>query len=330
MTQRDWAQTDLSGQPRLLLGERKPSKKVEVHRVELHHELLGDLRAIAQTAVAELERREAKPYSPFAAKTRDDYFDVDLSGIPNRHDKRKREDDPEAYEMASILAMVARCDSHPAMTPDHLRRANPTLYAIVFEDTTGYVGFIRNVSPRRILKPGLKYLQYGDTLKKIDPPDLAIDDDIDLVIAADRCAVLAPTAFTTLFGDVGIAFQQVPANVAAMSDALKNVLPLAEGSPTALQNRCSRRVNDAKRLHRIVTERKVVLKNLATEEIQDLVRKRGLNDAVKQGELILTDDNVSDFLDLIEGRLYSDDVTGQERRADAYSPRKVPRRSQSS
>jgi hypothetical protein len=329
MTQRDWAQTDVSGQPRLLLGERKPSKKVEVHRVELHHELLGDLRAIAQTAVAELGRREAKPYSPFAAKTSDDYFDVDLSDIPNWHDKRRREDDPEAYEMASILAMVAQCDSHPPMTPDQLRRANPTLYAIVFEDTTGYVGFIRNVSPRRILKPGLKYLQYGDTLKKIDPPDLAIDDVIDFVIAADRCAVFAPTAFTTLFGDVGVAFQQVRANVATMSDALKNVLPLAGESTAALQNRCSRRVNDAKRLHHIVTERKMALKSLTKKEIQELVRKRGLRDSIKQSKLNLTDDNVSDFLDLIEGRLFNDDVTGEERRADAYSPRKLARSPQS-
>lgn len=329
MTQRDWAQTDVSGQPRLLLGERKPSKKVQVHRVDLHHDLFGDLRAIARSAVVELERREAKPYSPFAAKTSDDYFDVDLSDIPSKHDRRKREDDPEAYEMASILAMVARCDLHPVMTPDQLRHANPSLYAIVFEDSTGYVGFIRNMSPRRLLKPGLKYLQYGNTLKKIDPPDLAIDDDVDLVIAADRCAVLAPTAFTTLFGDVGIAFQQVPANVAAMSDALKNVLPLAGGSPAALQERCSRRVNDAKRLHHIVTEREMALKNMTKKEIQELVRKRGLRDAVKQGKLILTNDNVSDFLDLMEGRLFNDDVTGEERRADAYSPRKISRSRQS-
>ena len=45
---------------------------------------------------------------------------------------------------------------------------------------------------------------------------LAIGDDIDLVVAADRCAVLLLTAFTTLFGDVGVAFEQVPSNVKAM------------------------------------------------------------------------------------------------------------------
>jgi hypothetical protein len=73
----------------------------------------------------------------------------------------------------------------------------------------------------------------------------------------------------------------------------------------------------------------MALKNLTTKEIQELVRKRGLTDSVKQGKLILTDDNVSDFLDLIEGRLFNDDVTGEERRADAYSPRKLSRSPQS-
>jgi hypothetical protein len=47
-----------------------------------------------------------------------------------------------------------------------------------------------------------------------------------------------------------------------------------------------------------------------------------LEDAIHKGEISLTDDNVSDFLDLVEGRLFSDDLTGEERRADSYSPRR--------
>jgi len=45
-------------------------------------------------------------------------------------------------------------------------------------------------------------------------------------------------------------------------------------------------------------------------------------DAIQKGEISLTDGNVSDFLDLVEGRLFNDDLTGEGRRADAYSPRK--------
>src|SRR6266571_2385935 len=102
--------------------------------------------------------------------------------IPQRRDKRKREEDPEAYEIASALAMIRECDRHPPMNAEKLRDADPSLYAIVFESGGEYVGFVRNVSPRRPVKPGLRYLQYGDTLRKIEPPDLAIDDSVDLVV----------------------------------------------------------------------------------------------------------------------------------------------------
>jgi len=322
MTRREWTQMDLSGQPRLLLGQRKSSKKIEVHRIQVHQELFDDLRSIAQGAIAELQRRDAKPYSTFASKTGDDYFDVDVSDIPQRRNMRKQEDDPEAYEIASALAMIADCDAHPVMTAEELRDADPSLYAIVFERDGDYVGFIRNSSPRRPVRPGLKYLQYGDTLRRVDPPDLAIDDDIDLVVAADRCAVLSPAAFTTLFGDVGVAFEQVSANVKAISDALKGVLPLGRGTLAALNARCGRRVSDAKRLHHIVTERRGALKKLTSAELRSLLKLRGLDGAIRRGEVSLTDDNVSDFLDLVEGRLFSDDLTGEERRADSYSSRK--------
>lgn len=71
-----------------------------------------------------------------------------------------------------------------------------------------------------------------------------------------------------------------------------------------------------------MTERRADLKKLKLAEIEALLQKRGLEQAIKDGELRLTDDNVSDFLDVVEGRLFNDDVTGEERRADSYSPRK--------
>lgn len=253
--------------------------------------------------------------------TGDDYFDVDVSDIPQRRNKRKREEDPQAYEIASALKMISDCDHHPVVSAEQLREAEPTLYAIVFESNEKYVGFVRNASPRRRVRPGLKYLQYGNALKRVDPPDLAIDDLVDLVVTEDRCAVLDPRAFTTLFGDVGVAFRQVPTNVKAITNALKNVIPLRPDSASALTARCGRRVIDARRLHHIVAERQTALKALTPEEMRTLLDRRGLGDAVQEDELVLDQDAVSDFLDLIEGRLFADDVTGEERRADAYSPR---------
>jgi hypothetical protein len=280
------------------------------------------LRSIASGAIGELERRDSKPYSAFASKTEDDYFDVDISDIPRRVDRRRRTDDPEAFEIASALAMIADCDSHPTMSAKELRQADPSLYAIVFEAGGGYAGFVRNVSPRRSLRPGLRYLQYDDTLKRIEAPDLVIDGSIDMVVTTDQCAVLSPIAFASLFGDVGVVFQQAPENLKALSRAMKAVIPLSAGALEALQSRCGRRVSDARRLHHIVTDRATALAALSADELTGLLQLRGLEDALANGQLNLSNESVSDFLDLVEGRLFTDDLTQEERRADSYSPRR--------
>lgn len=321
MTDRQWNEIDLSGSPRLLLARRKSSKRVEAYRVELHEDLFDDLRSVARTAIHKLERREAKPYSAFAAKSGDDYFDVDTSDIPQRRDRRKREEDPAAFEIASALAMIATTDRHHTLTAEELRTLEPSLYAIVFEDGGEYIGFIRNRSPQRALKPGLRWFQYGDTLVEVTPPDLAIDEEVDVVVSPNRCAVLTPGAFESIFGDVGIVFQQVPTNVETISTALKATMPLTDESTKALTARCGRRVIDAKRLNHIATERKEALARMTQNHMRKLLKERNLDGALRKGRLRLTEENVSEFLDLVEGRLFSDDVTGEERRADAYSPR---------
>jgi hypothetical protein len=323
MTDRNWADVDLSGTPRLLLGRRPASKRIEVHRVEIHQDLFPALREIAGSALAELEQREPKAYSAFGSMTSDDYFDVDVTEIPRRIDRRGKETDASAHEIATALEMVEMTDQHHPMSRAEILASKPTLYVIVFENDGEYIGFVRAASPRQRLKPGVRFLQYDDTLKEIKPPDLAIDDQIDLVVASDRCAVLRPSAFATLFGDVGIAFQQVTPNVTTMTKAFKKSMPLADASLEQLTDRCGRRVTDAKRLHHIATERRSALKALTKNQIVDLLDKRGLGDAIIDGALVLTKENVSEFLDIIEGRLYNDDVTRKERRADAYSPRQL-------
>lgn len=322
MTERDWQSVNLTGEPRLLLAQRR-GKRIDAYRVDVHQDLFGTLRDIATNAIGELERRDPKAWSPFGAMTGDDYFDVDVPGLPLKIDRRRKADNPAAQEIASALQMVAQTDGHSTVSREQLLALKPTLYAIVFEDDGEYIGFVRATSPRTPVKPGLKFLQYDNALKRIEPPDLAIDDQVDIVVAPDRCAVLSSAAFTTLFGDVGIAFQEVGPNTTVMSEALKDTVPLAASSAAEITAWCGRRVTDARRLHYIANDRGDALKALQKADLTGLISKRGLGHTIVKGELVLTTEHVGDFLDLIEGRLYDDDVTGQERRADAYSPRKA-------
>jgi hypothetical protein len=82
------------------------------------------------------------------------------------------------------------------------------------------------------------------------------------VAALLRRALRRSAAVPTDDDPPGVAFEQVPVNVTAMSDALEGVLPLGPSTLAALSNRCGRRVNDAKRLHQIVTERKGAIEAL--------------------------------------------------------------------
>ena len=55
----------------------------------------------------------------------------------------------------------------------------------------------------------MRYFQYGDTLKRLEDPDLVVDDRIDIIITHDRVAVLDDRSFQTLFSDVGAAWVQI-------------------------------------------------------------------------------------------------------------------------
>ncbi len=320
MTQHTWQELNLSGKPRMLVGRRKASKRFEANQVELHADLFAEVRGICRATLAELDRREAKPYFPFAAPSSDDYLEIDITGLPERVDRRKA-DDAET-EPASALSLVAYTDRHHPLTASELRRARLTMYAFSFKLEDGYVGFIRNANPRRRLTPGVRFLRFENALRGMEPPDIAIDDDIDVVVTPERIAILSLNTFNTLFGDVGVAFQAVSENAKVVADALAETLPLTDASLKVLRERCGRRIIDAKRLNHIASQRAPALAGLDKKRLTAILSERGVSAVVKKGQLEIDEDSASEFLDAIEGRLFSDDVTGEERRADAYSPRR--------
>lgn len=315
-----WTNIDLSGDPRMLLGRRTSSKRLDLHRVEVDEDLFEDLRTIAASALAELDRRDPKTYGEFAHATSDDYFEMDVAYLPQRRDRRKREDDPDALRPASALDMTVGVDSYPTLDAEQLRDFEPSLYVLAFEYDDEYICFVRKQSPRRPLKPGLRFLRFGDTVRKIDAPDLAIDEDVDIILTPEHCAILDLGAFRTVFGDVGVAFESVPANTTAIGTALDGVIPLGDSSLEALQKRCGRRLTDARRLHRLIEEKQSDIAALTPDTLAGLLERRSL-DVIEDDAIQLDDATAADFLDLLDGRFFDDDITGAARRADAFSLR---------
>jgi len=320
VTRQQWQSLDLGGKPRMLVGRRKSSKRIQANQVELHRDLFDDVRGICQSILGELDRREPMPYAPFGAASGDDYMEIDVSGVPRRIDHRKKDDG--VGEPAALLALISQIDELDSLDAGELRSSAPTMYAFAFEGADGVVGFVRNTSPRRRVKPGYRYLRFENALRRMDPPDLSIDDEIDVVVTPSSIALLSVAAFNTLFGDVGVAFTQVPANTKVLADALAKCIPLSATSSKVLLDRCGRRLVDAKRLNHIAGERASALEGLGKAGLVKILGDRGLKRIVKQGRLEIDTETASEFLDAIEGRLFNDDVTGEERRADAYSPRR--------
>lgn len=320
MKAKKWAELDLSSKPRMIVGRRKSSKQFDAHQVEMHSDLFQDVRNICQSTLLELDRRESRPYAPFAVASGDDYLEIDVSGMPRRVDHRKRQDADS--EPAALLGLIGDVDGLASLGAAELRSSAPTMYAFAFEAAEGFIGFVRNTNPRRRVKPGYRYLRFENALRRMDPPDISIDDDIDIVVTPTKLAMMSVAAFNTLLGDVGVAFGQVPANAKVLVDALSHCIPMTPASAEVLRARCGRRVIDAKRLNHIASERATALEVLGKGGLTKILDERGLKRIVKRGKLEIDAESASEFLDAIEGRLFSDDVTGEERRADAYSPRR--------
>src|SRR5262249_54075620 len=157
------------------------------------------------------------------------------------------------------------------------------------------------------------YFQYGDALKRLDNPDLVLDERIDVVITADRVAVLDERSFQTLFLDVHVAMREVPQHLGTVRNALSSSLPLSALANDALSSSCSRSVRAARRLHDLATLRADVLQNITGDELAATLAAHDLSDICKDGELTFDGARVSDFFDCLEGRLFHDDYTGESR-----------------
>lgn len=336
-----WQETFLNGDPRFVVGFRKGSGLIDCYHVQTHKDTFEELRDIARTAVSRMSDLRRRPYDYFGALEEDEYFVLDTKSIPTRLarkdsskstvrptvpavpalDGSKRPLEPGTRESAAVLQMVAQTDEHRPLTAKKLRSGlKLNFYMISFPLDVGYVGFIRRTGPHKSLKPGFKYFQYDDTLKRIDQPDFVLDERVDMIVAPDEVAVFSDTVIQVLFRDVGIVMGSVNSNVASMASTFNEFLPYTDEGTEALRRFGRRGPRNAKRIHDLV-EFRLSNVTLDPEAIAQDLSNHGLRRLVIDGKLALTDASIPDYLDYLEGRLYHDDLTQDARRADRFSAR---------
>lgn len=321
-----WPTVDFESDPRLVVGFRAGSRGLSGHRIEVHEDAFSDLRDLSSNALAEIEAAVPRPYEPYGELERgEEYFWVDVNGLPRRSRPRRRagDDADTAHDgSADLIQLIQHVDELDPVAPNELA-ARYAFYAMCWPlDEGGFIGLIKKMDPRRALRVGRRWFQYGDVLRHTEPPDLVLEPDVDLVVTDTIVATKNPVAFKDLFNDVQVVLASLPGNISAVRDLLKGAVPLSDAAAGALEEAARRRVSYARRLHDLPARLEAISidKTALKREMRRVnVDPKSLLDG--DGNFTFTSRDVGTFLDVIEARYFEDALGGEHRRADRFSRR---------
>lgn len=307
----NWTGIDLSGDPRLIVGRRPRPKHLEAERVDVHQDAHPALREIAETAVQELADTQQRVYEPFAElEIGEEHFELQV-GVG-----------AAGADGAELPRLISVVDELTSVDARDLKEQQNLFYALCWTSSAGVTGFVRQTDPVRVLRHGRRFFQYQDALRSVEAPDFALDGFVDFVFHAGTVGILRPTPFRNLFADVDVALSGVPTYIANARAALASTAPITDSSAAALQSVVSRRVTFASRLRRLADRLAEVP---ITADAMLAAAARHIDDPSlvidSSGQLEFDEDHVGVVLDLLEGRLFEDDFSGQHRRADRFSSR---------
>lgn len=300
--------TDLSGDPRLLVGG--PAAHPEVRRVDLHVDVITVLRKVTLGVLEEITHKTMRPYEAFAALDEDQAYEIPL-GSPVAD-----------LTTAALIDAVRQSHGIQPISAQELTKRRLAFYAICWgEAGTPGLALIRRLNPQRVVKPGHWFFAYHDVLRTVEQPTFMLDDRADLVVADDRIVMLNEVAGRGLLADIKLAQTQAVQNFAEIS----TTLGAGAFTDTAedLFVRASERVTVARRLSWIAETlrgKSIAPATLVAKARSDFDDWAELID--ERGRIVVSDPaRVNDVLEILEGRLFQDPISGEHRRADRMSRR---------
>jgi hypothetical protein len=321
----EWPSVDFESDPRLVVGFRERQRRLAGHRIDLHEDTFSDLRELSETALTELAAAAPRPYEPYAELERgEEYFWIEVGRLPHRPPPRRADEgDSDAVDdgTADLIHLVQHVDDLDTVDADLAARY--AFYAMCWPlDGGGFIGLIKKIDPRRAMKAGKRWFQYGDVLRRAAPPDLVLEPDIDVVVTDSFVATRNPTAFKDLFNDVQIVLSSLPRNIKRVRGLLAKTVPLSDTAAEALSGAARRRVSFARRLNDLPSRLSAI--TLDKAELRREMRRfdvdpKSLLD--RQGNFSFDQDRVGTFLDVIEARYFEDALGREHRRADRFSRR---------
>lgn len=315
----------------MLIGWRE-SRRLNAYRVRLHQDIYGDIAALCQPAVERIQNYAERAFENFAELDDGEYFWYAHASLPSHEPgpatgsatpEVALEDSPTLEDdTADLVRLVKSVDGLQEASRDDIDEEGYSFYAICWPHRVSMIGFVSRVNPMATLKPGYRYFQFGNVLRAATRPDFSLREGADLVIGVEGTAILSPYSFEILLNDVGIRFGRVNGDVATVKEALANTIPMTPEAEEALQIAASRTRSNAKRL-RLLPDRLSKI-SLDTASVRRSLDSHGIDSDLlfdANGHFSFASQNVGIFLDVIEGRYFEDDLSGERRRADRYSTR---------
>lgn len=322
----DFKNINFDVNPRLLVGSRGPSRRLEALKVGLHEDVFGELAALCAPTVQQLSNYEERPYETFAELDDDEYFWYQHSDLPPHPPLSDFEGDGEPpttdNDTADLVRLIRTVDALNEISKTDIHNSRFSFYVICWEHKKSMIGFVSHVNPISTLRPGLRFFRFGETMRSLARPDFALTSGSDLVVGLDGTAILKPHAFSTLLGDVGVIFDHVIGDIHSVKLALKSSVKLSPLAEAALKSESLRTQKHAKRL-RALPDRLGKI-NLTAASLRKSLKNHNIDPNLilnSKGEFSFIEENVSVFFDAIDSRYFEDDFSGEKRRADRFSSR---------
>lgn len=208
-----------------------------------------------------------------------------------------------------IVELLLEDSDRPQQSPDGVSGDDLYLYSVVSDTAAGRVAMIKKKNPTRRARGGKKLFLAGDELEGLDEDPWELHPTFDLVVGEDGGFALNTFFFEQLFADA----DRLRAKIGPWVDDIAAVLPMSAAHRDLLVGACEARPRLRRRLRSIA--HRGHLTRIGVDDVRRHVREMGLppKDFVRQGKLVVDDDNIEELL-----RMLNEDLTRGGLTHDAF------------
>ena len=323
----DPSSVPIDGDMTLILGRR--TTRIAGHRVKMHVDVANELRSMCDATLSYLRDRQQVRYSDDLNFNSETHYMVAntsklVAHIPESRRGRHAADEQEGARTVEVDAatyeVLSNASSQPLIGSDEIERRKSFLFSavVVGDDPDNRVAFVSAYNPYRAAERGRLVTSFGDGLRRVTGPLLGFQPLFDMVVTAGHVAILRAEAFEKVFRDIDSMKERIPAWTAAVTAAF----PFSKATADRIAAMCETSPRLARQV-RSLFERGVPAENFTIPALRQQLTEEGFDPdrIIKNGKLVISDDEIPDFLKLLDERFVTGWLSGTHWDVGTRSPR---------